>query len=98
VNSVGYPGDEVPCDRRRDRIGDVGRGWVRSGRSQRPFGNTPSGSTDVTTSPGRSGEQATTPEQTTSVHRIPVEKEEYRGGACWSAAKTAPRVPYSTTR
>jgi hypothetical protein len=50
------------------------------GAANAPFGNTPSGSTDVTTSPGRSGEQATTPEQTTSVHRIPVEKEEYRGG------------------
>jgi hypothetical protein len=43
-------------------------------------GNAPSGSTDLTTSAGKSGEQATTPEQTTSIHRIPVEKQEYRGG------------------
>jgi hypothetical protein len=43
-------------------------------------GNTPSGSTERTTSPGRSGEQATTPEQTASIYRIPVEKQEYRGG------------------
>ena len=42
--------------------------------------NTPSGSADRTTSAGRSEEQATTPEQTTSIYRSPVEKEEYRGG------------------
>jgi type III restriction enzyme len=37
VNSVGYPGDEVPRDHRRDRVRDDGRGWVRPGRRQHPL-------------------------------------------------------------
>jgi hypothetical protein len=43
-------------------------------------GNTSSGSTDPATSAGRSGEQVTTADQTTSFHRIVVESQEYRGG------------------
>jgi hypothetical protein len=41
--------------------------------------NTPSGSAGPTTSAGSSGKQATTPEQTTSIYRTPVEKQDYRG-------------------
>jgi hypothetical protein len=49
-------------------------------------GNTPTSSTDLTTSPGRTGERATTSEQTTSIYRIPVQEQEYRGGGVLECA------------
>jgi hypothetical protein len=50
-------------------------------------GNTPSGSTDLTTLAGRSRKQATTAEQTTSFYRIPVQAQEYSGGVLECADK-----------
>jgi len=54
--------------------------------------NTHSSSTDLTTSAGRSAEQATTTEhmtaeQTTSFYRIPVQAQEYSGGVLECADK-----------
>jgi hypothetical protein len=49
-------------------------------------GNAPSSSTDLTTSPASSGERATTAEQTSSFYRIPVPRQQYRGGGVLECA------------
>jgi hypothetical protein len=45
-----------------------------------PSGNTRSSTTDLTTSPESSGERATTAEQPSSIYRISVQEQKYRGG------------------